>query len=189
MCLDDVSLAVLHFQVVLKTQLALQKHRNLFINKLWCSLLATVLQMRSPFFKWEQTSFLLIHMDCCHWSWVRHLCLEFQRKRILAVDMSTQKLQHQLQCNVSSTAFLDNQVDWERYHPTPQENGAEQSRLQKWDAWACSEVRVGKAKHFVIFRLANSKLPWYRCITLCWFSGLLIYGLKKHLFLFVIHLP
>jgi len=34
MCLDDVSLAVLHFQVVLKTQLALQKHRNLFINKL-----------------------------------------------------------------------------------------------------------------------------------------------------------
>lgn len=82
-CLADVGLAILHFQVVLKTRLTLQKHKNMFTNKLWCSLLATVLQMRSPFFKWEQTSFLLIHMNYCFWTWVGTCALSFRRKGVL----------------------------------------------------------------------------------------------------------
>lgn len=121
---EHLPLAILHFQVVLKTQLMLQKHENMFTNKMWRSLLAAVLQMRSLFFKWTQTGFPLIHMNHCFWNWAGTWGLCFRRKGVLW-RMCPHKSFRCSAVSVQLPAFKP-KVDWEQYQSTPQENGAEQ---------------------------------------------------------------
>lgn len=176
-CLDDVGLAILHFQVGLKTQLSSQKHKNIVTSKLWCSLLASSAH-EIPISQMRANDFLLFIGITAF-----EICFGFQKKRSLVVDVSTQKLQHQLQCDVSPAAFLWNQVDWVWYESAPQESGPEQNCLQNRDTSARSEGRGGEAKLLIIFQLANWKLPWYNFTALRWFGDWLNYRLKKHLFI------